>query len=124
MISKINKNAVRAKRPLPPAPASFRHRRAAPACACTAAPPTSMRRVIDDVAQATLAAASTLDKELKAQLEGKSKKGRRPSWWASSSASAPWPRGVTMVVFDRGGYQYTGRVAELAAGAREAGLEF
>ena len=122
MISKINKNAVRAKR-------HYRLRRHLSGTAerprlCVYRSTSNIyAQVIDDVAQATLAAASTLDKELKAQLEGKSKKeaAKLVGELAGKRALA---KGVTMVVFDRGGYQYTGRVAELAAGAREAGLEF
>ena len=122
MISKINKNAVRAKR-------HYRLRRHLSGTAerprlCVYRSTSNIyAQVIDDVAQATLAAASTLDKELKAQLEGKSKKeaAKLVGELVGKRAQA---KGVTMVVFDRGGYQYTGRVAELAAGAREAGLEF
>ncbi len=122
MISKINKNAVRAKR-------HYRLRRHLSGTAerprlCVYRSTSNIyAQVIDDVAQATLAAASTLDKELKAQLEGKSKK-EAAKLVGELVGKRALAKGVTMVVFDRGGYQYTGRVAELAAGAREAGLEF
>ena len=122
MISKINKNAVRAKR-------HYRLRRHLSGTAerprlCVYRSTSNIyAQVIDDVAQATLAAASTLDKELKAQLEGKSKK-EAAKLVGELVGNRALAKGVTMVVFDRGGYQYTGCVAELAAGAREAGLEF
>ena len=122
MISKINKNAVRAKR-------HYRLRRhlsgnaERPRLCVYRSTSNIYAQVIDDVAQATLAAASTLDKELKAQLEGKSKK-EAAKLVGELVGKRALAKGVTMVVFDRGGYQYTGRVAELAAGAREAGLEF
>ena len=122
MISKINKNAVRAKR-------HYRLRRHLSGTAerprlCVYRSTSNIyAQVIDDVAQTTLAAASTLDKELKAQLEGKSKK-EAAKLVGELVGKRALAKGVTMVVFDRGGYQYTGRVAELAAGAREAGLEF
>ena len=122
MISKINKNAVRAKR-------HYRLRRHLSGTAerprlCVYRSTSNIyAQVIDDVAQATLAAASTLDKELKAQPEGKSKK-EAAKLVGELVGKRALAKGVTMVVFDRGGYQYTGRVAELAAGAREAGLEF
>ena len=122
MISKINKNAVRAKR-------HYRLRRHLSGTAerprlCVYRSTSNIyAQVIDDVAQATLVAASTLDKELKAQLEGKSKK-EAAKLVGELVGKRALAKGVTMVVFDRGGYQYTGRVAELAAGAREAGLEF
>ena len=122
MISKINKNAVRAKR-------HYRLRRHLSGTAerprlCVYRSTSNIyAQVIDDVAQATLAAASTLDKELKAQLEGKSKK-EAAKLVGELVGKRALAKGVTMVVFDRGGYQYTGRVAVLAAGAREAGLEF
>ena len=80
-------------------------------------------QVIDDTKGITLCQASTLDPELKGQLDEVDKKGA-----ASKVGKLVGERavaaGVKTVVFDRGGYVYTGRVAELAAGAREAGLEF
>ena len=80
-------------------------------------------QVIDDVAGITLCSASTLDGELKEQLAGKTKKeaAKLVGILAGKRATA---KGITKVVFDRGGYLYTGRISELAAGAREAGLDF
>jgi large subunit ribosomal protein L18 len=67
-------------------------------------------------------AASTVEKELAASLSELDRRAL-PSLSARPSPSAP-REGHQEVVFDRGGYIYTGRVAELAAGAREGGLEF
>ncbi|MDD3409670.1 MAG: 50S ribosomal protein L18 [Eubacteriales bacterium] len=80
-------------------------------------------QVIDDSKGVTLAAASTQEKDVMAQLAEVDKKGAAKivgKLIAERATSA----GIKKVVFDRGGYVYTGRVAELAAGAREAGLEF
>ncbi|MBC8531594.1 50S ribosomal protein L18 [Gehongia tenuis] len=80
-------------------------------------------QIIDDVKGHTLVAASTLDPDVKKELEGKDKKeaAKLVGQTIAKRASAA---GITQVVFDRGGYLYTGRVAEVAAGAREAGLDF
>ena len=80
-------------------------------------------QIIDDVKGVTLAAASTLDAQLKAQLEEVDKKGAA-KLVGKLVAERALQAGIKTVVFDRGGYIYTGRVAEVAAGAREAGLEF
>ena len=80
-------------------------------------------QVIDDIHGSTLASASTLDAEVKAQLEGKNKKDAAKIV-GSVVGKRALEKGVKQVVFDRGGYLYTGRVASLAQGAREAGLDF
>jgi len=80
-------------------------------------------QVIDDVTGNTIAAASTLEAEVKAQIAGKSKKEAAAIVGEEIGKRAA-QKGVKQVVFDRGGYLYTGRVAEVAAGARKAGLEF
>lgn len=80
-------------------------------------------QVIDDTNGNTLASASTLDAEVKAQLEGKNKTDAAKLVGLTVGQRA-LSKGVKQVVFDRGGYLYTGRVASLAAGAREAGLDF
>jgi large subunit ribosomal protein L18 len=79
-------------------------------------------QVIDDHAGHTLASASTLDKEVAAQVTGKSKveAARIVGKIAGERAKQA---GIEKVVFDRGGYKYHGRVAAVAEGAREAGLE-
>lgn len=80
-------------------------------------------QVIDDVTMHTLAAASTLDAELKAVL-GEKTKSEAAGLVGELVARRALEKGVTKVVFDRGGYLYTGRVQQLAEGARKAGLEF
>lgn len=80
-------------------------------------------QVIDDDAGHTLVSASTVDKEVAAQINGKNKTeaaqivGKVLGERAKSA-------GITRVVFDRGGRRYQGRVAALATAARDAGLEF
>jgi large subunit ribosomal protein L18 len=78
-------------------------------------------QLIDDVAGHTLAAASTLETDVRA-LEGdkKAKAAKVGELLAARARDA----GVTAVVFDRGGYLYHGRIAALADAAREGGLEF
>lgn len=80
-------------------------------------------QVIDDVAGVTLAAASSLDGSLKSQLAGKNKveQARLVGQLIADRAKA---KGVSAVVFDRGGYRYHGRIQALAEAARKAGLEF
>ena len=80
-------------------------------------------QIIDDVKGTTLVAASTLDPELKGQLEELDKKGAA-KLVGKLIAERAVQAGIKTVVFDRGGYKYTGRVASVADGAREAGLEF
>jgi len=80
-------------------------------------------QVIDDAKGTTVAAASTLDKELKAKL----KKGADRAAAAEVGkliAKRAIDAGVKQVVFDRGGYLYHGRVKALADAAREGGLDF
>ncbi len=80
-------------------------------------------QVIDDVAGHTLVSASTIDRELRGQLDGKNKTEAAKMVGALIARRAQ-AAGVKQVVFDRGGYRYHGRVKALAEGAREAGLEF
>ena len=75
-------------------------------------------QIIDDVNGVTLAAASSLDKELKGEIAYGGKKV------GEALAKRALAKGIEEVAFDRGGFLYHGRVAELAAGAREAGLKF
>ena len=79
-------------------------------------------QVIDDDAMHTLAAASTLDAELRASL-GEKTKSEAAALVGELIARRALEKGVKQVVFDRGGYLYTGRVQQLAEGARKAGLE-
>ncbi len=80
-------------------------------------------QVIDDSVGHTLAAASTLDGELSAQCQGLSKT-ECAKLIGRAIAGRAQEAGITTVVFDRGGYQYHGRVKALADAAREAGLDF
>jgi len=80
-------------------------------------------QVIDDDLGHTLAAASTLDPELRGILNGLTKTEQAKSVGKLLGERA-LARGVKQVVFDRGGYKYHGRVKALAEGSREAGLEF
>ena len=80
-------------------------------------------QVIDDTRGHTLAAASTLDKELRGKLSyGGNKEAARLV--GQLVAQRALQAGVKQVVFDRGPYKYHGRVQALAEAAREAGLEF
>jgi large subunit ribosomal protein L18 len=80
-------------------------------------------QVIDDIAGRTLAAASDTDKELLAATKGKTKTERAIAV-GKAVAERAQANGVSLVVFDRGGYKYHGRVQALANAAREAGLGF
>ena len=127
MISKIDKNTVRQRR----------HARVRKTVAGTAAAPRLnvyrslnhiYAQIIDDRAGnekggVTLAAAATMDKDVKAQLEGLTKTDAAKVV-GKVLAERALKKGVETVVFDRGGYLYTGRVKALADGAREAGLKF
>jgi large subunit ribosomal protein L18 len=80
-------------------------------------------QVIDDEAGQTLTAASTVDHELRGQMEGL-KKSEQARLVGKALAERARAKGITKVVFDRGGYRYIGRVKALADGAREGGLDF
>ena len=80
-------------------------------------------QVIDDTKGITLVSASTMDPALKGQLDEVDKKGAAKLVGKLVGERA-LQAGIKNVVFDRGGYVYTGRVAAVADGAREAGLEF
>lgn len=78
-------------------------------------------QIVDDVTGRTLAAASTLDADLRGTKAPKSEHAKRVGTLIAERAKAA---GVTDVAFDRGGYAYHGRIAALAKGAREGGLAF
>lgn len=80
-------------------------------------------QIIDDVKGVTLAACSTMEKDVKAMLDGKDKKEQAKIVGAELAKKA-LAKGIENVVFDRGGYLYIGRVESLAEGAREGGLKF
>ena len=120
MITKINKNKDRLKR----------HKRVRAKVKGTAeAPRLSVYRslnhiyaqVIDDVKGVTLVTASTLSKELKGTFDSADKKAQAFAVGELIAKKAKAKK-INAVVFDRGGYLYTGRVASLADGARKGGL--
>ena len=80
-------------------------------------------QVIDDTKGVTLASASTLDPEVSGGLEGKVKKSQA-ELVGQAIAKRAMEKGVEQVVFDRGGFQYIGRVQALADAARKQGLKF
>jgi large subunit ribosomal protein L18 len=80
-------------------------------------------QVIDDLAGSTLASASTASADGKQSSDGR-KKVEQAKLVGAQLAKQAMGKGITQVVFDRGGYRYHGRVKALADGAREAGLKF
>lgn len=122
MVTRIDKNAIRAKR-------HYRQRRNLSGTA--ERPRLNVYRstnhiyaqIIDDEAGNTLVAASTMDGELAAELNEKTKT-EAAELVGQLVGKRALEKGITKVVFDRGGYLYTGRVQALAEGARKAGLDF
>ena len=119
MVSRKDRNQARLKR----------HRRVRAKISGTAARPrlavyrsnaNIVAQVIDDVAGVTLVAASTHEKE----FEGNGGNKAAAKWVGQKIGERAAAKGITEVVFDRGGYLYHGRVSELADGAREGGLKF
>ena len=78
-------------------------------------------QIIDDVNAVTLVSASTIDKDLKVKAGGNKEAAKMVGAMIAKRAIE---KGITEVVFDRGGYLYHGRVQVLAEAAREAGLKF
>lgn len=122
MVSKINKNELR----------KAKHNRIRNTLSGTSERPrlnvyrsTSniYAQIIDDTTGKTLASSSSLDKGLVEALKGLNKKAQAEKVGEDIAKKAKKAK-IKNVVFDRGGYIYTGRVASLAAGARKAGLEF
>lgn len=122
MITKVNKNEIR----------RARHKRVRAKLKGTAETPrlcvyrsTShiYVQVIDDNAGHTLIACSSKDKLLAPELKGKTKK-EKALIVGRETARRAIAKNITKVVFDRGGYLYTGRVKSVADAAREAGLIF
>lgn len=81
-------------------------------------------QVIDDVAGHTLAACSTLDPAVRAEMATPTARRAQAALVGRVVADRAQAAGITEVVFDRGGYRYHGRVRALAEAAREAGLHF
>ncbi len=122
MVSKINKNELR----------KAKHNRIRNTLSGTSERPrlnvyrsTSniYAQIIDDTTGKTLASSSSLDKGLVETLKGLNKKAQAEKVGEDIAKKAKKAK-IKNVVFDRGGYIYTGRVASLAEGARKAGLEF
>ena len=80
-------------------------------------------QIIDDTVGNTLVSASTLQKDVKAELE-KTSNVEAAAYVGTVIAKKALEKGITTVVFDRGGYIFHGKVKALADAAREAGLEF
>ncbi len=80
-------------------------------------------QIIDDVAATTLVAASTVEKDVKAELK-KTNDVEAAAYIGTVIAKRALEKGIKEVVFDRGGFIYQGKVKALAEAAREAGLEF
>ena len=80
-------------------------------------------QIIDDTIGNTLVAASTVEKDVKEQLE-KTNNVDAAAYLGTVIAKRALEKGINTVVFDRGGFIYQGKVAALAEAAREAGLEF
>lgn len=122
MINKIDKNAERVKR----------HKRIRNRISgCPERPRLCVFRsdkhiyaqIIDDTTGKTLTAASTTEKEIAAEV-AEMTKSQAATVVGKALAAKALALGISEVVFDRGGYLYTGRVAALADGAREGGLKF
>ena len=122
MITKKDKNAIRVKR----------HQRIRNKISGTSERPRmcvfrSLNHIyvqfIDDVNGVTLASCSTLDAEVKSQIGDKTKQ-EQAKIVGEVAAKRAMAKNIEAVVFDRGGYLYTGRVAQVAEGARAAGLKF
>lgn len=122
MIKKYDRNAIRKRR----------HKRVRKQLAGTSERPrlyvfrslsNIYAQVIDDVKQTTLASASSLDPEIRGEYAygGNVEAAKAVGKLIGERAKE---KGITSVVFDRGGYIFHGRVAAVAEGAREAGLEF
>lgn len=120
MYKRIDRKAIRAKK-------HYRIRRnisgsaACPRLAVYRSNKHIYAQLIDDVAGVTLAAASTLDAALKGESGGNKEAAKKVGLALAERAKA---KGVAECVFDRGGLIYHGRVAALAEGAREGGLNF
>lgn len=80
-------------------------------------------QIVDDAHGVTLVSACTLDPDLRETVKGR-KKAEVSALVGEAIAMRALARGITRVVFDRGGYLYHGRVKALADGARKAGLQF
>lgn len=120
MINKVNKNSVRAKRHLR-IRAHLKGSSEMPRLCVYRSTSHIYAQVIDDDKGVTLASGSTIAKGINVKGLTKTDAAKEVGKFVAKRAL---DAGVKKVVFDRGGYLYTGRVKALADGAREAGLEF
>ena len=122
MINKSNKNAQRRDRHLRVRKKVFGTKEA-PRLNVYRSTTNIYAQIIDDERGVTLCSASTLSKELAETLKNKTKCEQAYAVGEMIGKLAA-KKGIKTVVFDRGGYLYTGRVMQVAEGARKAGLEF
>ena len=80
-------------------------------------------QMIDDESGITLVSASSIDKDMRTSLKGKGRV-EQARMVGEAVANRAKEKGISQIVFDRGGYKFIGRVKALAEGAREGGLEF
>jgi large subunit ribosomal protein L18 len=122
MIKKESRNKVRAKKHL-----KIRNRFSGtterPRLAVFRSNNHMYAQIIDDTVGKTLVSASTLEKEVKAELE-KTNNVDAAAYLGKVIAKKAMDKGIKTVVFDRGGFIYQGKIAALADAAREAGLIF
>ncbi len=122
MIKKVNKNQERIKRHV-----RLRHDLAGtkerPRLCVYKTLSHIYAQIIDDTNGVTLVSANTTQKEIKEKVKDMTNK-EQARFVGEQIAKLAKKKKITTVVFDRGGYLYTGRVKELADGARDAGLEF
>ncbi len=122
MIKKINKNSQRTKRHV-----RLRHNLAGTSSCPRLCVYRSLNhiyaQIIDDEKGVTLVSCSSNEKDIQAKIKGKTNK-EQARFVGEQIATLAKKKKITTVVFDRGGYLYTGRVKELADGARAGGLEF
>jgi large subunit ribosomal protein L18 len=118
MVSKKDKNAARLKRHIR-VRAKVSGTAERPRLAVYRSTNNISAQLIDDVKGVTLVSASSYEKEF--EVGGNKEAAKKVGAIIAERAMA---KGITEVVFDRGGYLYHGRVSELAAGAREGGLKF
>ena len=119
MVSKVNKKAMRMKRQIR-VRGKISGTPERPRLSVFRSNANIYAQIIDDVNGVTLAAANTLEKEFEGAT-GNAEAAKKVGMVVAERAKA---KGIEKVVFDRNGYIYHGRVAALAEGAREAGLEF
>ncbi len=122
MIKKINKNSERVKRHI-----KIRHNLTGTSSHPRLCVYRSLQhiyaQIIDDIKGVTLVACNTMQKEIAEKVKGMTNI-EQASYVGEQIAKLAKKKKITSVVFDRGGYLYTGRVKALADGARRGGLEF